>query len=387
MSGDVIKSFLVGLGFDVDDSSLAKFNKAIASATLRVTALYGAMKIAATGIVYGISKISEGFESLGYEYHILAPAVNKALMLRRELLKAYQAAGINISKVIQNSVKLNISLTKTRYAFEAIYRSVASRFFSTLIKHSDQLRKRLYDNMPKILNVIERFVKFIFHAVDAMDSLAARLWGIFGRVYDFLVQLDRATDGWSTRIIAVVAAWKLLNLSFLLTPIGALVGALTTLLALYDDFKTFQEGGKSLLNWGPYVPVLKQVGQIFDQMLVAVTGVLVALKDIATLNFGGLIGALRTIVNALWEINRIKTDITLGLFQSILSKFAGPVGPPAPLGVGGANNHSVSNQTLNQQTQISVTGSADAGAIGAATAGQQTRVNHQLARNMKAAAQ
>ncbi len=386
MTGEAIKSFLVGLGFDVNDSELAKFNKAINSATLRVTALYGAMKIAAAGIVYGISKISEGFESLGYEYHILAPAVNKALILRRELLKAYQAAGINIVKVIQNSVKLNLSLTKTRFAFEAIYRSVASRFFETLIKHSDQLRKRIYDNMPKILSLVERFVKFIFHAVDAMDSLASRLWSILGRVYDFLVQLDRATDGWSTRVLAVVAAWKLLNLSFLLTPIGALVGALTTLLALYDDFKTFEEGGESLLNWGPFVPVLKQVGQIFDQMLVAVTGLLTALKDIATLNFGGLIGALRQILNAIWEINRIKTDITLGLFKDVLSRFAGPMGPPAPLGVGGNNNSTV-NQTLHQQTQIQVTGTADANSIGAATAAQQTRVNHQLARNMKAPAQ
>ena len=87
MTGELIKSFLVGLGFGVDDASLAKFNQAIASATLRVAALYGSIKVAAAGIVFGLSDISEGFEKLGYEYRIIAPAINKALVLRRELLE------------------------------------------------------------------------------------------------------------------------------------------------------------------------------------------------------------------------------------------------------------------------------------------------------------
>src|SRR5882757_2288570 len=116
MTGEVIKSFLVGLGFDIDDASLAKFNKSIAQAATRVTALYGAIQVAATGIAYGITEISKGFEEMGYEYHIIAPAINKALLLRQELLRAYQAAGVNITKVIQNSIKLNLSLDKTKIA-------------------------------------------------------------------------------------------------------------------------------------------------------------------------------------------------------------------------------------------------------------------------------
>ena len=57
MNGEVIKSFLVGLGFGVDDASLAKFNKAIQSATVRVTAMYATIQTAAAGIFFSISKI------------------------------------------------------------------------------------------------------------------------------------------------------------------------------------------------------------------------------------------------------------------------------------------------------------------------------------------
>ena len=121
--GEVIKSFLVGLGFDVDDSSLSVFNNSIKTAALRVTALYGTINAFAGSMVYAFSKISEGFEEMGYQYHIIAPAINKAIVLRQELLKAYSSAGINIRKVIVDSIRLNMSLAKTKFAMEAIYKS------------------------------------------------------------------------------------------------------------------------------------------------------------------------------------------------------------------------------------------------------------------------
>jgi hypothetical protein len=247
---ELIKSFLVGLGFGVDDASLSKFNKALASATLKVTALYAATQAMATGIAFGIAKISEGFEQIGYEYRLIAPAVNKALILRQALFKAYSEAGVNLVKVIQSSIKLNYSLTKTRFAFEAIYKSVAAKFFPLLTKQSDIFREKLFKNMPKIQAILERFIFVIFKAFDATVQLAERIWSVLTRVYDFFYKLHKETDGWSTVIIAAIAAWKLLNLAFLATPLGLLISGFTALLLLWDDLQTFAEGGQSLINWG-----------------------------------------------------------------------------------------------------------------------------------------
>ncbi len=409
MTGDVIKSFLVGLGFGVDDASLAKFNKAIASATLRVTALYASIKVAAAGIVYGLSKISEGFEQMGYEYRIIAPAINKALVLRRELLKAYAAAGINITKVVQASVKLNMSLAKTRFAFEAIYKSVGSRFFGLLTKQSDLFRQKIYANMPKIQNALERFVKFIFKAVEATTTLGLRLWSILGRVYDFFVTLDKATDGWSTRIIAVIAAWKLLNLSFLATPLGMLLTGFIALLALWDDFKTFQEGGESLFNWSGFLPVIQEATKYFQslldvlgQLFQTVLGIVDAFYHLFTGDFTGFLDrmqlAVESLVNALkglWE-----TIKGAGSFGSSLLNFAkgmmdnpntganlnrgtGGIAPVTPIGPGAQNSQT--NLHVQQQTDIKVMSSADAGAVGKAVSGEQGKVNFDMVRNMKGA--
>lgn len=384
MTGEVIKSFLVGLGFGVDEGSLAKFNKAISSASLRVAALYGSIKIASAGIVYGLTKISEGFEQMGYEYRIIAPAINKALLLRREMLKAYAAAGINITKVIQASVKLNFSLAKTRMAFQAIYQSVASRFFDTLTKQSDAFRKTIYANMPKIQNFLERFIKFIFKALEATTALGMRLWSILSRVYDFFVMLDTATDGWSTRILAVIAAWKLLNLSFLATPLGALLAGFAALLALWDDFKTWQEGGKSLFDWSGAIPTINALAAALQAVWDILNGIADIVGTVALgfyQLFKGDTQGLKDTASSAWS--GIKNTLG-GVASQVLNPFGGTGAQTTPYLLPNGQP-SQTNQNVRQQTNINVIGSADASAVGKAVSGEQSKVNFDMVRNMKGA--
>jgi hypothetical protein len=413
MSGDVIKEFLVGLGFDVDDSSLAKFNKAIGDASVKVAALFTAVQAMAAGVFYSIAKVAEGFEEMGYAFHIISPAINKALVLRRELLRAYSAAGVNITDAVLGAVKFNMALTKTQYALKAIYSSVAVKFFPLLTKQLDQFRNNLYSNLPKIQAWLERFIKATFKAFDATVQLGSRIWSILGRVYDFFVKLDQATDGWSTIILGVVAAWKLLNLSFLATPLGLLLTGLAGLLALYDDFKTYEEGGKSLFNWGPLVPTLKEVGLLLDGVLALVVAIFKAMNDIIHLRFDSLSADLMKIAGAFQSINNAIDGIvrSLGISwvnkildardkidDSVLSFFNGSNGNAAqniqaapgtgvlrqPLGTSNVNNANT-NQNVNQQTNINVMGSADALGTAQAVTSQQYNVNRDMVRNLKSA--
>lgn len=409
MTGDVIKSFLVGLGFEVDDSSLSKFNKAIATATVRVTALYTATNLLAAGIVKSISSISEDFEAMGYEYRLIQPQINKALLLRQELLKAYSAAGVNIVKVVQNSLKLNLSLTKTKFALEAIYKSVGSKFFTLLTKQSDIFRQKIYQNMPKIQAALEKFVNFIFKAFSAVTTLGERAWSILTRVYDFFVKLHEATSGWSTIILGVVAAWRLLNLSFLATPLGMLIGGLITLLALYDDFKTFQEGGKSFFNWSNAIPIINAVTDAVNYLKNAWLGLVDIVGNILLafyqLNHSDTAGFLESLGNAgksllsifssLWEVLKgvgnaiasIGGTIGGGL-RDLIANFTGFRGADsaipsvAHLGAGGNQTNKNVTQNNNFQTSMNIVGSADANSTGNAAAGAMARNQQDLHRNL-----
>lgn len=415
MGTEVIKSFLVGLGFGVDDKTLAQFNKAIASAAIKVTALYGSIKLAAAGIFYGISKISQSFENMGYELRLIQPAMNKWLVLRQAMLTAYAKAGVNLSQVVRQSILFNYSLAKTKFALEAVYKSVAARFFPMLTKQMDIFRAKIFANMPKIQNALEKFVIFIFKAFEATVHLGNRLWSILTRVWDFFVRLDKATGGWSTTIAGVLAAWKLLNLEFLATPLGMLIASFAALLVLWDDFMTFREGGQSFINWGSdFTKTIVGLGVAVAGMAAvwgtaktammlyagaakiatAVQWALDAAMDanpvgLVVIAITALIGLI-TALDAKWQLfGGHVTGFFGGLGGKIMDFFAGSAnpgnpqagaGPLLPAGAAGTQN-------VHQQTQITVNGAADAHSVGKAVAGQQDRVNFDMTRNLKGSIQ
>lgn len=411
MGEETIKSFLVGLGFGVDESSLAKFNKAIVSATVKVTALYTGIQVAAAGIFKSISGISEGFEEMGYSLRLVAPSVTKMLQLRQAMISTYQRAGINLVKVVKDSIKFNFSLTKTKYAFEAIYKSVAAKFLPMLTKQMDIFRTKLLNNMPKIQEKLEKFVNFVFKAFSLTVQFGARLWEILGKVYDFFVKLDDATGGWSTKILAVAAAWKFFNLSFLASPIGIILSLATALVLLYDDLMTFREGGDSLINWGSrttqiLVGILTWLNPLHTSFMAwkfTITEIVPWLEKLGSKayelanKFTPFKVILESIGNLLgWIESKIKSVLSsagshIAPLRSVVGDFFAKAGAQTLNAIPGPDNAqpllpALSNRsvTTNQQTTFNINGTADAHAVAGAVSGQQDQVNFDMNRNQKA---
>lgn len=64
MSGEVIKEFLVGLGFDVDEAGLSKFSAGLTTATIAVTAI-GTAAVAAAGVITSfVSGVAKQFDAV-----------------------------------------------------------------------------------------------------------------------------------------------------------------------------------------------------------------------------------------------------------------------------------------------------------------------------------
>lgn len=65
MSGEVIKDFLVGLGFQIDEAGLSKFSAGITQATISVTAI-GTAAVAAAGLItHFVAGIADQFDQVG----------------------------------------------------------------------------------------------------------------------------------------------------------------------------------------------------------------------------------------------------------------------------------------------------------------------------------
>lgn len=440
MTGEVIKEFLVGLGFGIDEAGLKKFTETIKGAAVRVGLIASAVGAAAAGIFAGVTNISEGFEQMGYEYRIIAPMLNRTLQLRQALLKAYGQAGINITKAVQQSVIFNFSLAKTKFQLEGIYKSVGMKFLPMLTKQMDIFRGKVVANMPAILKFLSGVVQLVFSAFEMITILGTRLYELFKKVWDGLKALDDATNGWSTKIMLVYAAWKILNLAFLSTPIGILITSIVALIALYDDFMVWKEGGESLIDWGDKMQgTLGVLIAVIAGIAPAIAIAKLAMAAWATVTsvasgiasaFGAVMSVVRTAVLlfnlALYAnpIGVIIAAVVAGLallagaaylvyknwdsikewFSSFftwigdkfkaLGKWVGiftgggetdinvnKTLTTAPLGSGGG-----AAQTVSQKTEINIQTSSDPQAIASATSNAQSRVNQDLARNLKGAA-
>lgn len=439
MNGETIKQFLVGLGFGVDEKSFKGFMKSVGAATLKVTLMATAVKAAAAGAFFGIAKISEGFEEIGYQYRIIAPAINKAILLRKAMMSAYKEAGINIVQAVQQSIKFNMALAKTKFQLEAIVKSTAMKFVPTLTKQMDIFRTKVSANMPKILALLERFVKFVFKAFEGVVILGTRLWSMLGRVWDLLEKLDNATGGWSTKILGLIAVWKLLNLSFLATPLGMLLVGLLALLALYDDFMTWKEGGESLFDWGGdavktvagVTAAVAGMVAIFYAAKAAITGWAIAAQAAGAIMsvlsgvmkvvragillfnlalyanpIGLIIAAVASLIALLavlymkWDvIKKSFSDFFTGLGGKALSAIGNLFGGenitnvenmkntmPSTSPLGSTSNTNNSSQVIKQETNITVQGSTNPEGTARAIGSEQSKVNFNMARNMKGAA-
>jgi hypothetical protein len=301
-----------------------------------------------------------------------------------------------------------------------------------------RLRRMAMDVMPVVISKIEPIISAIIRIAEAFISISSRIASAVALIIALIIRLNSATNGWAGYIMAAAAAWRYLNLAFLRTPLGQIISLATALALLIDDFLTFREGGDSLIDWGGKFGVVMKVVTgsmaLFLAGVVAtktwVAGVTIATNAwaVAVGALNGVLGAVRAatlLFNMALSLNPIGAvvvaigaligagvmlvknwDSVKQWFMSFFSflnggfqKASGFAGKVAGLFSLGGMRQSVLTpspqtqatmtaraQSVNQRTQIVVNGNADPASTARAVAGQQTRVNADMARNMRVVA-
>ena len=501
MSSETIKEFLVGLGFQVDEAGLQKFNQGITKATIAVTAI-GTAAVAAAGMftsfVAGVANkfdavgdladrvntTAEEILRLGYvatlsgssveaanasienlsriageaalgvgrgaaafkEFGISAKDQNGNLKdtsvllaevgdkikdmgrgeqiavlqklgidptmigvltsdisgLAAEFDALYKNAGIDANKAAEQSGEFNDSMDRLAMTFDAIKSAVGLKFMGQVKNGVDTLRKFLVETMPKIINAVSPIINLVLRIAEAFIKIVGRIGSAVGTILGFLGKLNDATDGWAGYILAAAAAWKFLNLSFLATPLGMILSLVAAIALLIDDFMTWKEGGDSLIDWSAWEPAitaamsaLSALGAMFQSTFGVAIGIIQALIQLLTGDFSGAWTTVGEIVTNVMGIFTSAWEVIKGI-GSTIGNVIGGMGKM--LGIGGGSAPALTptpqaaaavtggNQSVNQQTQIVVQGGTNPDATARAVAGQQGRVNADMARNMKGAA-
>jgi hypothetical protein len=240
-----------------------------------------------------------------------------------------QKTGFNADKAAQQSNKFMTSMRGLTGLLGILRDKIGSNLAGGLAGSLDSLRKRILDNFPKIEETLTRLIKGILWFADAFARMGYRLIQGAGAVIDWWKRLDDGSKNLLKVFGALLVAWRLLNSSFLMSPIGFITALIVGLALLWDDYQTWKEGGKSLIDWSKWQPDI----ELAKKAIVWIRDKLLELKD-AVGGWQNVLAIAATFIAGAW-LTKI-----LGAFSKI-AKIPGPPWLMALMAYGGyvASDH------------------------------------------------
>lgn len=234
-----------------------------------------------------------------------------------------QKTGFNADKAAVQSNKFMTSMRGLTSLFGIMRDKIGSNLAGGLAVSLDSLRRRILDNFPKIEDTLTKVIKGVIWLANAFTRMAWRLIQGAGSVIDWWKRLDDGSKNLLKIFGALLVAWRLLNSAFLKSPIGIITTLILAIGLLYDDYQTWKEGGKSLIDWSKWQPEIEQAKKVFKWLrdkFLELKDNLGGWKNTLTILFGFLAGA--KLVSMLTGIGRLVAGF-MGLGKAIGGSIGG----------------------------------------------------------------
>jgi hypothetical protein len=302
MSTEVIREFLVSLGYKVDSSGERKFIDGVKNVSKEVAALGVAAVATATAVMAGVTKMANGLEELYFtSQRTRASAENiKALGFAADNLGSSSDAARGSIEALAKFLRINPggeSLLKswgiqTRDAngelrdtavlltdLGKLFRSmpyaqayaranvlgIDEKTLQALIKGTDEFSDRYKQILARYgldvtkatelyhqFNISLRDLKANFEVLGTV--VGTRIIGILNELEYRWDSIDASTKD-NIKTVAEWVAGLVAGMAIILGGPVVWIGALAAAIALlWDDFKVWKEGGKSLIDWGKWKP-------------------------------------------------------------------------------------------------------------------------------------
>ncbi|MWD19620.1 transglycosylase SLT domain-containing protein [Escherichia coli] len=157
---------------------------------------------------------------------------------------------------------------------------IGSNLAGGLAGSIDNFRRQILDNWPKIEAVITKIIKGIIWAGDAITRVLWRTGQAVEGVIAWFKKLNPATQQLIALFSGLLVAWRLLNTAFMSSPLGMITTLIIALGLLLDDYQTWKEGGKSLIDWGKWKTEIDQAVKMIGDLKKTVTDLTKALAKL-----------------------------------------------------------------------------------------------------------
>ncbi len=182
-----------------------------------------------------------------------------------------KAIGYNADVAAVSSNKFMTSLRSFGLMAGMARDKIGSSLADGLAGSLDRLRRQILENFPKIEGAITGTVKGILWAGEMVGRVIYRLIQLGQSISDWWDSLDKQSQQLIELIGALTAAWWMLNRAMLASPITWVLGLAAAIALLWEDYQTWKEGGKSLIDWEKWKPevdaALKMVGDLKQTVL------------------------------------------------------------------------------------------------------------------------
>lgn len=224
-----------------------------------------------------------------------------------------QKTRFNADKAAVQSNKFMTSMRGLTSLFGIMRDKIGSNLAGGLAGSLDSLRRRILDNFPKIEETLTRVINGVIWLANAFTRMAWRLIQGAGSVIDWWKRLDDGSKNLLKIFGALLVAWRLLNSAFLKSPIGIITTLILAIGLLYDDYQTWKEGGKSLIDWSKWEPAIEKA----KKAIIWLRDKLLELKD----SVGGWQNSLKILATFI-------AGVWLSKITSAFAKLAGIPMPP-----------------------------------------------------------
>ncbi|EHP0910223.1 lytic transglycosylase catalytic [Escherichia coli] len=167
-----------------------------------------------------------------------------------------KAIGFNADQAALSSNRFMTSLKSLGEMAGMARDKIGSNLADGLAGQIDNLRKKIIENFPKIEVTITKVIKGILWLGEIVGRVAFRIVDGVGDIIEWWGKLDAETKTLIEVIGGLVVAMRILNSTFWMSPIGLFTGLIVALGLLWEDYKTWKEGGNSLIDWEKWQPAI-----------------------------------------------------------------------------------------------------------------------------------
>lgn len=167
-----------------------------------------------------------------------------------EYRRMVRQTGVDIEGATRNSNAFMTVLRNLAAVFDVIRIAATDALQRSIGPQLEEFRRWLIAHSREIAGFIGDMGKGFMELARLVGQAGKAAWDMGREAVAAYQSMDKGGQDAVKAVGLLLAGWLALNAGILASPIGAIGLLAGAIVALYNDYKTWMDGGKSVINWG-----------------------------------------------------------------------------------------------------------------------------------------